>query len=348
MMKKQHNPRILACLALSVALCAGSSDARADIAAAEALFKEGRALMEKGETNAACDKFAESQRLDPSSGTLLNLGLCHEKQGKTATAWAEFLAAARLARSQGRADRVEEAQKRASDLQPKLSYLVVTLSSSVPGVEVSRDDTRLEQGAIGARIPVDPGKHVIQVRAPGYRAWSSEVSVGPNADSQTVVVPALVPEDAKAAPSAAASTGPVPSDSASSSHPVAPPSATDAGRKGPPTLAYVAGGLGVVALGVGATFGFMALSAYGDAEDACPSKAGCSADAIDKRETAGSRANIANIGIGLGIVGIGTAAVLLLTSSSGAPVQEKAQSRGFRLEPLVGPQFGGAGIRGRF
>jgi len=104
----------------------------------------------------------------------------------------------------------------------------------------------------------------------------------------------------------------------------------------------------VVALGVGATFGFMALSAYKSAEDACPTKAGCSPDAMDQRDKAGTRANIANVGIGLGIVGIGTAAVLLLTSSSSAPAQEKAQSRGFRLEPLVGPQFGGAGIRGQF
>ncbi len=345
MKNSERRTSILASLALAASMAFGSSMAHADIAAAEALFKEGRALMEKGETNAACDKFAESQRLDPSSGTLLNLGLCHEKQGKTATAWAEFLAAARLARTQGRADRAEEAQKRASDLQPKLSYLVVTLASAAPGVEVFRGDTRLERGALGTRIPVDPGKHVIKVRAPGYREWTSTVTVGPDSDSQTTLVPPLEPAPAAATPGASetAPAGPIPTTSAT-----VVASSTPAGSPGPPTLAYVAGGLGVVALGVGATFGFLALSAYGDAEDACPSKTGCSADAIDKRDTAGSRATIANVGIGLGIVGIGTAAVLLLTSSSSAPVQEKAQSRGFRLEPLVGPQFGGAGIRGLF
>ncbi|HQP38020.1 MAG TPA: hypothetical protein PLI95_22710, partial [Polyangiaceae bacterium] len=319
MKHSERRTRILASLALAASMAFGSSVAHADIAAAEALFKEGRALMEKGETNAACDKFAESQRLDPSSGTLLNLGLCHEKQGKTATAWAEFLAAARLARTQGRADRAEEAQKRASDLQPKLSYLVITLASAAPGVEVFRGDTRLEQGALGTRIPVDPGKHVIKARAPGFREWTATVTVGPDSDSQTTVVPPLEPEPTAATPAASSATASVPTP-ATTTTAVAP--STPSGSSGPPTLAYVAGGLGVVALGVGATFGFMALSAYKSAEDACPTKAGCSPDAMDQRDKAGTRANIANVGIGLGIVGIGTAAVLLLTSSSSAPAQE--------------------------
>src|SRR5215471_2500246 len=66
--------------------------------AAEALFQEGRRLLSEGQTDEACARFAGSFAIEASSGTLLNLASCHEKQDKTATAWAEYRAAARLAR----------------------------------------------------------------------------------------------------------------------------------------------------------------------------------------------------------------------------------------------------------
>jgi len=54
--------------------------ANADMASAEALFNEGRTLLDAGKIAEACEKFAESQRLDPSPGTLLNLARCHRAE----------------------------------------------------------------------------------------------------------------------------------------------------------------------------------------------------------------------------------------------------------------------------
>src|SRR5262245_34891354 len=81
--------------ALALVLGAGAATAQGpDAAGAEWLFREGRALMKEGNLTAACPKLAESLRFDPAVGTLMNLAECEEREGKTASAWQRWGAAA--------------------------------------------------------------------------------------------------------------------------------------------------------------------------------------------------------------------------------------------------------------
>src|SRR5687768_12791848 len=76
-----------------------------DKPAAVKLFEEGRAELQAGRPDAACKKFEQSIRKDPRAvGTLLNLALCNERQGKIASALALFVEAYDRATEAGEAE----------------------------------------------------------------------------------------------------------------------------------------------------------------------------------------------------------------------------------------------------
>jgi hypothetical protein len=82
------------CLALALPRAAAADGpAKADVDAADRLYTAAKAAMDRGDLEVACPKFAESQRLDPAVGTLLNLGECEARSGKLAAALSHFQAA---------------------------------------------------------------------------------------------------------------------------------------------------------------------------------------------------------------------------------------------------------------
>ncbi len=82
MRRHERAQRIGVAFAALVVACAASARADGDPPPpAEALFREGREAMKRGDYAVACPKFEESQKLDPANGTLLNLALCEEALG---------------------------------------------------------------------------------------------------------------------------------------------------------------------------------------------------------------------------------------------------------------------------
>src|SRR6185312_7978700 len=75
-----------------------------DVVAAEALFRNGKELRAKQDYAHACPKLEESFRLDPATGTLLALAICHERQGRIASAWGEYVDVASRSKLEQRPD----------------------------------------------------------------------------------------------------------------------------------------------------------------------------------------------------------------------------------------------------
>src|SRR5262249_32266694 len=107
---------------------------------AERLFNEARALMQRGAFDEACPTLAESQRIEPRLGTLRNLAACHERQGKSASAWVEYQKALTAARAEGHAERARLAEERIRILEPRVPWLAVSAPPDAPeGLEITLD-----------------------------------------------------------------------------------------------------------------------------------------------------------------------------------------------------------------
>jgi hypothetical protein len=177
----------VACAVLSPALAiAQNADNKA---AAEALFAEGRKLMDAGKYAEACKKLEGSQKLDPGAGTLINLAACYEQNGQTASAWATYKEAA-IASQARHPDWTAQANARVLDLEPKLARLTITIEKPTPGIVVTRDGATIESSAFGVAIPVDPGAHAIEASAPGHATFHQDIKIAAK-DSQSVAIPEL-------------------------------------------------------------------------------------------------------------------------------------------------------------
>src|SRR3954452_1434815 len=188
--------RLAAALVCAAAIVARAPTARAqaeDQAAARALFSEGRALMKASRYAEACPKLEAARKLFTSAGILLNLADCHEKIGRTASAWTEFGEAAAVAKRTNRDDDAEEATRRQAALEPSLAHLTIRVAHDLPGLSIKRDGAPLASAAWGAALPVDPGAHEIRAEAAWFEPWMGSATVSKPGQVVTVDVPELHP-----------------------------------------------------------------------------------------------------------------------------------------------------------
>jgi hypothetical protein len=276
-----------------------------DVALAETLFREGKDLMEQKRYAEACPKLAESQRLDPATGTLLALAVCHEAEGKTATAWAEFVAAEGLAENDKRDDRVAFARDHIQTLETMLSRLTIVVPNPARGLEVRRNGVLIGSAAWGTDTPVDPGRHEIEARAPGKRTWQRTVLIGASSDRQTVTVPVL-----------AALTAPQPT-TPTVEEPSPPPSPLV-------ITGAVVGGLGIASIAVGAYFGVQAINKSDQAKSLCSPELCTDPNAVAINDEAEVAANVANVTLILGGVAVAAGITMIAvgaTRSSSAAIE---------------------------
>lgn len=295
--------RTLAAAALAAFVLAAPS-ARADGPSttdqtlAQSLFDDALRLMEAGKFSEACPKLAESQRLDPGGGTLLDLGLCRQKEGKLASAWAVYNEALSQAIKDGRKDREATARAAVDQLDGKLAKLQVDVNDAArrtDGISIQLDGAPIRQAAWGSLMPIDRGDHTIVVTAPNKRDYTTKVTVVNDGDVQHVSIPALVD-----APVVRHDRGVEP--------------AVPERRSNQALVGWVTGAVGVAFLGAGVATGLVAIDQHSQSNAHCPTDNTCDQQGVDAENRAKTFAWISDFGVGIGAAAIVTGLVLVITA----------------------------------
>jgi serine/threonine-protein kinase len=340
---------VFACvLAPRIAMADGLVTSQADTT-----FKEGRALLDAKRYDEACPKLQQSYTLEPGAGTLLALALCHEGQGKTATAHAELEKAADLGRKNGRNDLAAAAEKRARSMEPSLAKVLIRLPREGSSeYEVRCDGEPVAPERLASPFPLDPGEHKVEVSAKGKasRTYPArlvassvvEIVVDPLEDAPAPVVAAPVP-----APRAAAKHPAVQAESLEAASPAEDKNRGSAQR----AIGLVVTGAGVVGLGVGTFFGVRAAMDKAEARSACPRSpcADNSAAEANDRAKASLGASMASFAAGTGAIAIG---LVLYFTAPRSEAKATASTGAFKPTASVVPDAGngqlGLGVAGTF
>jgi hypothetical protein len=291
---------------------ARAGDGRLD--EAEALFQRARELMGHNDFATACPLLERAYSLDDGAGTLLALALCHEGNGKPATALREYRESLSLAVRANRSDRVMLAESHAQRLEATVPRLTLRFASTPPPeLALELDRAAVDRATMSTGAAVDPGAHEIVARNRTTVLWRTTVVVTAASGTLVVDVPVL-------ASVAVAHEGPAPSS-------------------GSRILGWTAVGAGVVAASVGAAFGIAAFDAEARSKQECTGNQ-CSADGVALNHQSRQDALASDVSFGVGVAALAGGIFLLLRSSASA----SSASTAAWLRPWFGEGRAGVGL----
>jgi tetratricopeptide (TPR) repeat protein len=178
----------------------GANEEANRAAIARALFAEGLAHADAHRWAEAADRFERAAALRPTPVITYNLSTAWERLG-------DLVRAQQLLRQiasdpQAAAEVKDAARTRLSALGPRLAFLTIeTPGRRAPQSTVTIDGHKLEDGALGVAVPVNPASHSIELLQQATVIGSRQVLLH-EGERQTVILgqelPILLPATAAA------------------------------------------------------------------------------------------------------------------------------------------------------
>lgn len=321
----------LICSALGRTVLAEEDPNPQTTAAARALAVDGLKLAKAGQCEEAIDKLDKAEKLRHAPIVLGKLGECLVSVGRLVEGTEALRKMLREPLPADASPTLAQAYEKAQSVLQEAKQRIPGLTINVTGganpreIKLRVDGNDVPATVLGVELPLDPGRHIVEVSAPGFFKASAEprVEIG---DKQTVSLelkrdpnaPKEEPKDASQATPAAQMTG---ANEATAQHnggsntSQTPPQPT--ASHGSNTWAYISYGVGAVGLGVGLIYGRAAMQDKTNLDSRCPDNV-CSKSDESALNSARTKGTISTIGFGVGAAGVALGTVLLLTSGSSA------------------------------
>jgi hypothetical protein len=284
-------------------------------------FEKGRAALAQGDYVGACTFFEESVKLDPAPGTVLNLGICNEKQGKYIAAVTHYKNAALAF---GKSPAHLDAEKRAEEAERKVALVIVRRSPNLPAdARVSINGRQLKAEELEQPMRIDPGPVELSVDADGFERNVTPVRAESGMQSEAIAV-----QGARLSTKTVVKTE------------------LRDGVSPLRTVGFVVGGVGVASVLVGGITGALAMGQAGIYRDACDRRATpnvCTQRGYDSAQSLKTLAPLSTITLIAGgvLVAAGVTLILVAPKTSTA---EKPRAGHLQFTPSFGPRVAGGNL----
>ncbi|MDI1434559.1 PEGA domain-containing protein [Polyangium sorediatum] len=262
---------------LGAALALGAPAARAkepskpEVLLAKEMVRDAVVEAKAGRCNDAIPMLEQAIAIHETGEALLALGDCQATMGKLRMAVATWKHGEEIAEAQKDKARREAIEKKRKEIEPRIPTIRLKVPAGVTGVVVTIDGEALPETSLRAPVPVDPGAHQIEAKAPGYDPFSKKVEAEDEAKLTVEITFPGLPTSG-----ASASTGSV-----------------------VPLGTWIAGGAAVAFLG-GGVAAYLLAGAHAEAGAIeCQKRVQCGGDRIDSVRTFDGLALGAWIGAGL-------------------------------------------------
>jgi hypothetical protein len=312
-----------------------------------------RTLMDQGDAQTEAKDYAAALKLYQAAHDLMGVPTTGLEVARTQLALGQLLeardtalAVTRIPSQKHESRAFTQARHEAQQLADSLSARIPSIQLKITGVAEGVDLTVRVDGAdvpqSAARLPrkVNPGKHHIEVIAPGYQSATRDVTVDEGKEVPTEV-------DLQQATTPTAATAQSPLVGSRSASPAPAPTAA-APRRGLPTLSYVGFGVGTAGLLMGSITGIMTMAKTSSIKnDHCGGGNDCDPKAQSEMDSADTLSKLSNIGFGVAIVGVAVGVTAWIAAPAAKPAQTAtSKDRAVNLTPVVGTR--GIGLLGTF